>query len=326
MACILKKWLILAGLFVLLGADAPSPTVACNRHLYDGRADGLPTVIAHRGSSGKRPEHTLIAYQLAIEEQADLIEPDLQLTSDGVLIALHDLNLNRVTNVSEHPEFATKARPGRDGEPVWTARDFTIEELRTLRVRHLVNGKPTRFDKTQSIATFSEVVSLVSSHNARHRSRVGICPELKDASGHQKAGVNLVEAFLSAARELKLDTSTSMPVVVQSFDLSVIEALRPKTKFPLAFLSNSRPNAATVARLEKSADILAVSATAVREPDAREWIQSMHQRGYAVFAWTYRDDSRPIEDALIKGIDGFFTDFPDVGSAVRMRASASVRE
>ncbi|MCE2944092.1 MAG: glycerophosphodiester phosphodiesterase, partial [Xanthomonadaceae bacterium] len=95
-------------------------------------------VIAHRGASGERPEHTLEAYRLAIAQGADVIEPDLVPTRDGVLVARHENALAGSTDVADRPEFAArKARKRVDGVWIedWFAEDFTLAELRTLRAR-----------------------------------------------------------------------------------------------------------------------------------------------------------------------------------------------
>ncbi|MEO9132473.1 MAG: glycerophosphodiester phosphodiesterase family protein, partial [Sphingomonas sp.] len=63
-----------------------------------------PIIIAHRGVSGMRPEHTLASYQLAIEQGADFIEPDLVFTKDDVFVARHENDITDTTDVSKHPE------------------------------------------------------------------------------------------------------------------------------------------------------------------------------------------------------------------------------
>ena len=65
-----------------------------------------PTVLAHRGASGYRPEHTLAAYELAIRQCADVIEPDVVSTSDGVLVARHENEISGTTDVATKTEFA----------------------------------------------------------------------------------------------------------------------------------------------------------------------------------------------------------------------------
>src|SRR3982751_3052529 len=76
-----------------------------------------PLVIAHRGASGERPEHTIMAYRLAIEEGADFIEPDCVATKDGHLVVRHENEIGGTTDVASHPEFAArKAEKVIDGQ------------------------------------------------------------------------------------------------------------------------------------------------------------------------------------------------------------------
>ena len=113
-----------------------------------------PTVIAHRGASALRPEHTLAAYQKAIDDGADIIEPDLVITKDGVLVARHEnaitvLNADgtvkeATTDVVDHPEFAArKATKTIDGKAItgWFTEDFTLAELKSLRARERINAQ-----------------------------------------------------------------------------------------------------------------------------------------------------------------------------------------
>lgn len=67
-----------------------------------------PLVVAHRGASGYRPEHTIGAYELAVAMGADYIEPDLVMTKDGVLVDRHEPEISGTTNVADHPEFASR--------------------------------------------------------------------------------------------------------------------------------------------------------------------------------------------------------------------------
>lgn len=288
---------------------------------FGRRSDGLPIVIAHRGSSGERPEHTLAAYRLALEQGADLIEMDLQLSSDGVLVGLHDTVLDRVTDVAEHPEFATRRKPNRDGKLQWRVYDFSFAELRTLRVRHLVGGQPTEFDRQEGIPTFAEQVALVREHNAAKKTRVGLCPELKNVAGQKVHGLDLEAAFLKAITEHRLESDDSMPVVVQCFELETIERLRKKTKLPLAYLSGDRPAEKQMSRILEAADIVAVNVKALQPDDSAEWVRSVHQRRLGVIAWTYKNDVAVMKKGIELGIDGYFTDFPAAGVAARSSVS-----
>ena len=121
-----------------------------------------PIVIAHRGASGERPEHTIAAYRLAIAQGADFIEPDLVLTKDGVLVARHENEISETTNVADRPEFADrKMTKTIDGSKVtgWFTEDFTLAELKTLRARErLPKLRSTDYDGQFDIPTFEEIL------------------------------------------------------------------------------------------------------------------------------------------------------------------------
>ena len=83
-------------------------------------------VIAHRGASGYLPEHTLAAKSMAYAMGATYIEQDVVMTKDDVLIVLHDITLDRTTDVSE--KFPDRSR----GDGRFYAIDFTLKEIRSL--------------------------------------------------------------------------------------------------------------------------------------------------------------------------------------------------
>ncbi|MGQ0799471.1 MAG: glycerophosphodiester phosphodiesterase family protein [Pseudomarimonas sp.] len=153
-------------------------------------------VIAHRGASGERPEHTLAAYRLAIEQGADFIEPDLVPTRDGVLIARHENELSGTTDVAAHPEFADRhTHKCIDGEPVdgWFSEDFTLAEIKTLRARERIpqlRPRNTQYDGQESIPTLAEILDLVRGYESRGRS-VGIYPETKHPTWFASEGRRL---------------------------------------------------------------------------------------------------------------------------------------
>ena len=120
---------------VALTATSPTATAA------DENRKREPIVIAHRGASGDRPEHTLAAYEHAIKFGADYIEPDLVSTKDGVLVARHENEISGTTDVAAHPEFAARQRTKViDGVPTtgWFTEDFTLVELKTLRAKERI--------------------------------------------------------------------------------------------------------------------------------------------------------------------------------------------
>ena len=125
-----------------------------------------PLVIAHRGASGYRPEHTLAAYALGARMGADYIEPDLVSTKDGVLVARHENEIGGTTDVADHPEFADRRTTKTiDGVALtgWFTEDFTLAELKTLRAKERIpelRPRNTLYDGRYQVPTFQEVIDL----------------------------------------------------------------------------------------------------------------------------------------------------------------------
>ncbi|MBX3509594.1 MAG: glycerophosphodiester phosphodiesterase [Hyphomonadaceae bacterium] len=161
---------------------------------------GRPIVIAHRGASGERPEHTMAAYRLAIQQGADFIEPDLVMTRDGVLVCRHENEISETTDVAQRPEFAGRRREQRVDNTTatgWWVEDFTLAELKTLRCKErLPQLRPANqaYDGREEIPTFAEVLALAQA------SGVGVYPELKHPSFLRAAGLDPVPAFVQAVQ------------------------------------------------------------------------------------------------------------------------------
>ena len=141
-----------------------------------------PIIIAHRGASGLRPEHTIASYTLAIEQGADFIEPDLVLTKDDVFVARHENEIGETTDVAAHPKFAArKTTKTIDGEKHsgWFTEDFTLAELKTLRAKErlpLLRPDNTKYDGQFAVPTLAEIIVLAKKHSVGGRV-VGIYPE-----------------------------------------------------------------------------------------------------------------------------------------------------
>ncbi|HEU0299444.1 MAG TPA: glycerophosphodiester phosphodiesterase [Longimicrobium sp.] len=212
-------------------------------------ADGNhPIVIAHRGASGYRPEHTLASYALAIEMGADFVEPDLVSTRDGVLVCRHENEIGGTTDVAAHPEFAAR-RTAKviDGVAMegWFTEDFTLAELRTLRARErLPELRPgnTEFDGRFEVPTLDEVIALVQRESAARGRAIGIYPETKHPSWFQSIGLAL-EGPLLAALERVGWRDADAPVFIQSFETENLRRLRGGTRVRLVQLmeSSGRP-------------------------------------------------------------------------------------
>lgn len=221
-----------APLTVLLIAGCAAETVTAQPTL-DGRP---PIVIAHRGASGERPEHTIASYTLAIEQGADFIEPDLVLTKDGVLVARHENEISETTDVADHPEFAArKGTKAIDGRQVtgWFTEDFTLAELKTLRARErLPKLRGTGHDGQFEIPTFEEILSLLAAVNKGRERPVGVYPETKHPSYFAAIGLPHEAPLLTMLDRFGY-RGRAAPVFIQSFEVGNLKALRVKSELPL---------------------------------------------------------------------------------------------
>ena len=144
-----------------------------------------PIIIAHRGASGYRPEHTLAGYELAIDLGADYIEPDLVMTKDGILIARHENEISETTDIANHPEFAhLKTRKIIDGEIKigWFTEDLTIAQIKTLTAKERIpelRPQNTVYDNIFTIPTFAEIIDLVKHKSQKIARNIGIFKQLK---------------------------------------------------------------------------------------------------------------------------------------------------
>ncbi len=197
-----------------------------------------PLVIGHRGASGLLPEHTLESYQLAIEQGADYIEPDLVLTKDSVLVCRHEPFLSGTTNVAELPEFASrKTTKMLDGVPVedWFAGDFTLAEIKTLKAKQAFAERPGQYNGLYNIPTFEEVIQLAKGQTTLQGRIVGIYPETKHPTFHENAKLPITDKVLEALEKAGWNTY-HVPVFVQSFEVSNLQYIRKRSSVKLVQL------------------------------------------------------------------------------------------
>jgi glycerophosphoryl diester phosphodiesterase len=202
-----------------------------------------PIIIAHRGASGYRPEHTLAAYELAIALGADYIEPDLVSTKDGVLIARHENEISETTDVANHREFAhrqtTKIIDG-ESKTGWFTEDFTLAELKTLRAKERIpqlRSHNVLYDGLFEIPTLQEIINLVKDKSAEMSRAIGIYAETKHPSYFKSIGLPL-ETPLLATLTANGYQGANAPVYIQSFEVSNLQDLSKKTDLPLVQLLN----------------------------------------------------------------------------------------
>ncbi|WP_321921228.1 glycerophosphodiester phosphodiesterase [Burkholderia sp. BCC1998] len=197
-------------------------------------------VVGHRGASALRPEHTLASYRKAIEDGADVIEPDLVATRDGVLVARHENEISGTTNVSTLPQFASrKATRTIDGTQLtgWFTEDFTLAELKTLRARERipqVRPANTAYNDQFEIPTFDEIVALAKQMSAQTGRTIHLYPETKHPTYFQSIGLPLEDRLVDALLKDPY-TARTATVYIQSFEVANLKAIRNRIK-------SSQPN------------------------------------------------------------------------------------
>lgn len=203
-----------------------------------------PLVIGHRGASGYLPEHTLESYKLAIALGADVIEPDLVSTKDGVLIARHEPMLSGTTNVASVAKFANRKRTSSiDGVSYtdWFSVDFTLAEIKELRAIERVADRNQRFNGAFEIVTLQDVIELAKKETVRTGRTISIYPETKHPTWHNAEGKPLEAALVSALYAAGWTTRTA-PVFIQSFEISNLKQLRSLTGVRLVQLLSCYDN------------------------------------------------------------------------------------
>lgn len=269
-----------------------------------------PTLIAHRGASWDAPEHTLRAYQLALEQGADFVEPDLQLTKDGVLVCLHDSTLERTTDVAQvFPDRAVVV----NGKKTWPVAEFTLAEIQRLDAG---SWKGAQFAGLR-IPTFQQMIDLV-------RGKGGIIPETKSPEAYEKLGLDMAKSLMEQLEKNQLaapGADPKTPVIIQSFSAESLKSLRDDhgCKLPLVFLfSTSSGGVDQIRAIKQFADGIAPNKSVVLAHP--EIVPAAHELGMSVTVWTFRngntgkfpsvrDEMRHFLDEL--KVDALFTDNPD---------------
>ena len=310
-----------------------------------------PIVIAHRGASGYRPEHTLASYELAIGMGADFIEPDLVATKDHVLIARHENEISETTDVAGHPEFADRKTTKRiDGRQVtgWFSEDFTLAEIKTLRAKERLPFRNQSFNGRFEVPTFSEVLELARRHG------VGVYPETKHPTYFRELGLPLEDPLLAALEEAGY-RGRDAPVFIQSFEVGNLQKLRKRTGLPLIQLleAQGRPwddprayadlaTPAGLAEIATYADGIGPDKRMIvpAGPDGHllaptSLVADAHRAGLLVHPWTFRSDGpflapeyegdpeREYAQFFSLGVDGLFSDFADHAAGARERRGNS---
>ena len=186
-----------------------------------------PIVIGHRGASGYLPEHTLAAYELAIDMGADFIEPDLVSTKDGVLIARHENEISTTTDVANRPEFANrKTTKVVDGISYtgWFTEDFTLAEIKSLKAKQNFSFRDQSFNGLYEVPTLQEIIDLAKQKSLETGRTIGIYPETKHPTYFDSIGLSMEEPLVAILKANNYDRKNS-PVFIQSFEVGNLKDL-----------------------------------------------------------------------------------------------------
>lgn len=292
-----------------------------------------PIVIGHRGASGYAPEHSTESAAMAHVMGADYIEQDCVLSRDGVPIVMHDFVLDDLSDVAS--KFSDRKRS--DGH--WYVCDFTLEELRTLRMTE--RRSPNRAWKDQGtrfplekghfrIATLAEHLELIQGLNQSRGRTAGVYVEIKEPKKHRENGLDASTAILKVLTEYGYNSPDS-PIFLQCFDRDEVIRIRKELKspLPLIYLLGSMPKPEAIQEASTFCDGLGVLYTLVvsgrksdGRPEVTDLVATAHQHGLQVHVWTFRSDALPPfadrTDELLNwlvidgGVDGIFSDQPDI--------------
>lgn len=313
----------------------------------------LPLVIGHRGASGIFPEHTLTAYQAALDQGADYFEPDLVSTKDGVLVARHENEIGSTTDVAE--KFPQRKRTRVvDGQRLtgWFIEDFTLAEVNQLRAIQRLPFRDQQYNGQFSIPTLAEILTFRAEQSARLKRPVGIYLETKHPTYFRSIGLPLEEKLLKHLSQHDLMDADD-PVFIQSFEVSNLQWLNRRTEVALIQLIESSGAPADqqttgltyasmltpkgLAQVALYADgigpdkrlIVPLIDNVLQDPTAL--ISQAHQAGLRVHPWTFRSDASYLAPAyrgdptmeylqfMTLGVDGVFSDFSADAYAARQQ-------
>lgn len=305
-------------------------------------SEDAPIVIAHRGASGYLPEHTLPSKAMAYALGADYLEQDIVLSKDHVPIVLHDIHLDTVTNVFERYPHRHRS----DGR--FYAIDFTMQELKSLSVFERIDletGRavysdrfPASVELRMTIPTLAEEIALTRGLNQSTGREVGIYPEVKQPAWHRKQGADISKIVLQVLSENGYNHCSSN-AFFQCFDPIELKRVRTKLGAELKLvqlLGKGTQNGVDYDAMSTAEGLAQVAtyANGIGPSIDRliEWsgpnpvgptrlVELAHKHGLKVHPYTLRRDSVPLgfesldqltELLLKSGVDGVFTDFPDL--------------
>ena len=280
-------------------------------------------VIAHRGASGYRPEHTRVAFELAIAQGADAVEPDLVATSDGIVVVRHENEISGTTDVASRPEFAhRRTTKFIDGETLdgWFTEDFSWAELSTLRaVERLA---PLRLESaehsgTQPILRLRDLLRIVAGAGRP----IVLVAEIKHPTYFESIGIPLGRLITDELESFGFTGADR--VIFECFELTALLELRARAvEGKLVYLIDDRGCAADspevsyehfvtdegLAALARQVDGISVNKSMLlagealaSEASGSDLVARAHRAGLGVFVWTLRPENAFLDPRFRRG-------------------------
>ena len=291
-----------------------------------------PLIIGHRGASGYLPDHTIEAYELAVAQGADYIEPDFVASKDGYLFARHENELSLSTNVAEvFPDKKTKRTIEGKVIEGWFSEDLTHDEIKKLRARQPMKFRDQSHNDKYGIPTLAEVLALRASLSRQHKRSIGVIPELKHPDYYR--GMNFpVEGWMVQIMEAWALDRAGSPLIVQAFDAASVEKMNmmmPHIPAVQLLTDADDVSDAALAKIKTYADgigppkTLVVPVKGEQEGKPTNLIARAHKVGLKVYPYTFRpekqflpagyggDPAKEYCQFAALGADGLFTDTPD---------------
>ena len=317
---LIRNAIIIAVLIAATSASAQRPS------------DKHPLIIGHRGASGYLPDHTVEAYELAVAQGADYIEPDFVASKDGYLFARHENELSLSTNVAEvFPDKKTKRTIEGKVVEGWFSEDLTHDEMKKLRARQPFKFRDQSHNDKYVIPTLAEVLALRASLSRQHKRSIGVIPELKHPDYYRAMNFPVEGWMVQIMEAWALDRAGS-PLIVQAFDASSVEKMNnmmPNIPAIQLLTDADDISDAALAKIKTYADgigppknlIVPTKGDAAGKPT--NLIQRAHKIGLKVYPYTFRPEKQflpasyagdPAKEYCLfatLGADGLFTDTPD---------------
>lgn len=282
-----------------------------------------PLVIGHRGAPGYRPEHSRSSYDLALEFGVDAVEPDIVVSSDGVLVVRHENEISGTTDVADRLEYRSRRTAKTvDGAELtgWFTEDFTWDELSTLRCRERLpklRASSASFDDQQPVLRLRDVLDLVRQAALDQGREIGVVLEIKHATYFASVGWDIAELIEAELREAGW-ANGQLPLIIESFESTVLFRLQERGirasyiylleaagrpfdlvsvhgKAALTYKQTAAP--AGLDGLAGRVDGISVDKRMILAPDklgrlgSSSVVADAHERGLRVFTWTCRPEN-----------------------------------